>query len=365
MSSSFGNQIKITIFGQSHGDAIGVVVDGLPAGEDVNVEAVDRFLRRRAPGGKLATPRKEADSPRFLSGLVDGKTCGAPLCAVIENTDARSRDYSGVYALPRPSHADYPELMRNGPASDLRGGGHHSGRLTAPLCIAGAVCMQILARRGITVGGHIAAIGSTDDRLFDPVSVTLGEALSAGKKEIPVLDDRAGERMQAEIARARAEGDSVGGIVECCVLGLPPGVGGPIFEGIENRISAAVFGIPGVRGIAFGAGFEAAGMWGSEHNDPYVWENGHVRTRTNRHGGVLGGLSTGMPLIFTAAFKPTASISKPQQTVNLETGEAARLRIEGRHDPCIVPRALPCVEAAAALAVADLLAVHTDLLRRN
>ena len=357
MSSEYGERIKISIFGQSHGAAIGVVMDGLPAGEAVDLAALQDFLDRRRPGqGLHTTARREGDVPRFLSGLVDGRTCGAPLCAVIENTDTRSGDYANVMETPRPGHADYPAWVKWGGQNDVRGGGHFSGRLTAPLCIAGGILKQIYARRGIFIGAHIASVASVKDASFHPVRVTPEELEAAGRRRpLAVVDEAAGQRMLAAIYDAAAQGDSVGGTVECCVLGLPAGLGDPMFDGLENRIARAVFGIPAVKGIEFGAGFAAAGLRGSENNDPFRVENGRVVTETNRHGGILGGISTGMPLLFRCAFKPTPSIIKPQRSVNLRTMENADLTIRGRHDPCVVTRAVPCVEAAAAIALADVL----------
>ena len=352
MSSSIGNRVKVTIFGQSHGEAIGVLVDGLPAGERIDLAELQAFLDRRRPGGKFATPRKEADVPEFLSGLVDGVTCGAPLAAVIRNTNQRSGDYGKLLDLPRPGHADFTARVRYGDAVDLRGGGHFSGRLTAPLCIAGGIAKQILARRGVTVGAHIERIGAACDRRYDPVSVS---AADLETKAFPVLDPSAQGRMEAEILAAMKALDSVGGVVECAAVGLPAGLGDPMFDGVENRIAQAVFGIPAVKGLEFGAGFGVAGLRGSENNDPYCVENGEIHTRTNNHGGSLGGITSGMPLLFRAAFKPTPSIKAEQDTVNLATRTPEKLEIGGRHDPCVVVRAVPCVEAAAAITLLDML----------
>ncbi len=357
MSSNFGNAVKIQIFGQSHSEGLGVVIDGLPAGFAPDMDAVQRFMARRAPGqGAYTTKRRESDAPRILSGLVEGTTCGAPLCAVFENSDTRSQDYEQLRALPRPAHADYPAYVKTHGCNDIRGGGHFSARLTAPLVFAGALCVQLLARRGVTVGAHIAAVAQVLDTPYDPVELTAQTLAAAGRAAFPVLDEAAGARMRAAIAAAAKEGDSVGGVVECGITGLPAGLGEPIFDGLENRIAAAVFGIPAVKGIEFGAGFAAAAMRGSENNDPFYYDTaGAVKTRTNHHGGILGGLASGMPLVFRAAFKPTPSIVKPQRTVNLLTGQDSELVIRGRHDPCVVPRAVPCVEAAAAVAVYDLM----------
>lgn len=355
MASQFGNRVKVSIFGQSHSQAIGVVIDGLPAGEALDPAEIRRFMARRAPGGApYATARKEADEPHILSGLVDGFTCGAPLCAVIANKDARSKDYDKLRDLPRPSHADYTAFVKYGKFHDIRGGGHFSGRLTAPLCFAGAVAMQLLARRGVSVGAHIAAIGNVRDSAYDPVELTAAQLLAPGAKPFPVIDDGQGGQMRQLIEQARMEQDSVGGIVECGALGVPAGLGEPMFDGLENRLSAALFGIPAVRGVEFGTGFAAAALRGSQHNDAFVPQaGGSIRTATNHHGGILGGISSGMPILLRCAFKPTPSIAQPQRTVSLCRGEGAELVIEGRHDPCIVPRAVPCVEAATALVLLD------------
>lgn len=357
MSSSFGEQVKIMIFGQSHSEAIGVVIDGLPVGEEIDLERVQQFMERRAPGrNAYSTPRKEGDIPHVVSGLFEGKTCGAPICAVIENTNTRSKDYDKLKDLPRPAHADFTAWVKYKGANDHRGGGHFSGRLTAPLCFAGAVCMQILERKGIRIGGHILAIGGIKDTPFDPVHID-GKTLQAMTEKIfPVQEDAAGEAMQAAIAAARAKADSVGGIIECAVTGLPVGVGEPMFDGLESRLAAAVFAIPAVKGVEFGKGFGVAELLGSENNDAFFYDtDGTVQTKTNHHGGSLGGISSGMPLLLRAAFKPTPSIGQTQETISISKGENETLSIVGRHDPCIVPRAVPCVEAAVAVTLLDLI----------
>ena len=356
MSSDFGKNIKVTVFGQSHSDAIGVVVDGLPAGESIDMEKLQRFMSRRAPGGSdYVTKRLEADEPVILSGLLDGVTCGAPLCAVIENKDVRSKDYDKIRDIPRPSHADYPAYVKYEGFNDIRGGGHFSGRMTAPLCFAGAVCKQILERRGVFVGAHIAAIGMAEDELFGPVHVSEAELAAVGAKAFPVINNKAAELMIKEIEAAAGKLDSIGGVVECAVVGLPAGLGEPMFDGIENRLAAAIFGIPAVKGIEFGAGFAAAKMRGSENNDPYYYKDGKVRTLTNNHGGILGGITTGMPVILRAAFKPTPSIGIEQNSVKLSEKVNSTVKIEGRHDPCIVPRAVVAVEAVTAIVLLDIL----------
>lgn len=348
MSSSYGENIRLTVFGQSHSAAIGMTLEGVPAGEKLDIEELKGFLSRRAPGKQAySTKRKEADFPEFICGLVNDTTCGAPITAVIRNTDTRPNDYSKLKRVPRPGHADYTAEVKYGGFQDYSGGGHFSGRLTAPLCIAGGICRQLLAREGISIITRIKSIGNVEDA---------GElCASTAEKSFPVVDDRQGERMQELIAELREKGDSVGGTVECAVLGLPAGLGDPMFDGMENRIAHIVFGIPAVKGIEFGAGFEASKMTGSENNDPFYVENGAVKTRTNNAGGILGGITNGMPLNFRVALKPTPSISMRQKSVDLEEMREADLVVTGRHDPCIVPRAVPCVEAAAAIAIYDAL----------
>ncbi len=356
MASYLGEHIHVSVFGQSHSPAIGVVVDGLPAGERVDMEELGRFLKRRAPGqNATSTPRKEADLPQFLSGLVDDVTCGAPLAALIENTNTRSQDYAQLRDKPRPGHADFTAQVKYGGFQDVAGGGHFSGRLTAPLCIAGGICLQILKRRGIEVAAHIASIAGEADRPFDPMGESV-ETLDALKRApFPVMDEKAGERMRKVILQAKEEGDSVGGIVECLVTGVPAGLGEPMFGGMENRLAAALFGIPAVKGVEFGAGFGVATMRGSENNDPFTVKDGKVVTETNHAGGILGGITNGMPLVFRLAVKPTPSIAKQQQTVSLSKKQVEELVVTGRHDPCIVPRAVPVVEAVTALVLTDLL----------
>ncbi len=356
MSSNFGKNIHISIFGQSHSEGIGVVIDGLPAGERIDMDQLLAFMARRAPGGSpLATPRKESDTPHILSGFVEGKTCGAPLCAVIHNTNTRSQDYDGLMRVPRPGHSDYPAAVKHGSHNDIRGGGHFSARLMAPLCFAGGVAMQILERKGVSVGGHISQVAGIDDTPFDPVNTTPELLQALREKEFCVIDDRARQAMQSAILTAKEQGDSVGGIVECCVLGLPVGLGEPLFDGVENRLASAIFAIPAVKGVEFGAGFESARLRGSENNDPYYVQDGRVLTTTNNHGGILGGLTSGMPIIVRAAFKPTSSIAMEQQSVDLQTMQNSTLEVKGRHDPCVVTRAVPCMEAACAVTILDIM----------
>lgn len=355
MSFSYGEALRVTIFGQSHAETVGVVIDGLPAGEKPDMESIAAFMARRAPGGRLATARREADLPRIISGLADGHTCGAPLTAVIENTDTRSGDYAQLTEVPRPSHADFAAIMKYGGYHDIRGGGYFSARLTAPLCFAGAVAKDILSHRGVEIGAHLKSVGNVDDESFDAVNVSAEDFARVLSNELPVLNGDCAKDMMREIEAAREAGDSVGGVIECAATGLPAGLGSPIFGGVENRVSAMIFAIPAVRGIEFGAGFAASRMRGSEHNDAYYMNGTEVKTKTNRHGGVLGGLTSGMPLIFSTAFKPTPSIALEQDSVSLSRGENVKLSIKGRHDPCVALRAVPCVEAAAAIALLDML----------
>ena len=346
--------MRYTIFGESHGPAIGVTLTGVPAGLELDWAEISREMARRAPGKNAwSTARKEADQPEVLSGVFEGRTTGAPLCAVIANTDTRSQDYSRTKDLVRPGHADYPAFVRYGGHNDYRGGGHFSGRLTAPLVFAGAVAKQLLALRGVRVGAHISSIyGVSDDPLEDWDSLR-----ATADKDFPVLNDGKGEAMKAAIAEANEELDSVGGSIECAVFGLPAGLGSPDFgENAEGIFSQYLFAVPAVKAVAFGAGTAFSLMRGSEANDPlYVDDDGSVKAEQNCAGGVNGGITNGMPLFFEVTLRPTPSIARPQFTVNLANGENAVLELHGRHDPCIVPRAVPVIEAAAALAACELM----------
>lgn len=326
MSSTFGKNVKISVWGQSHSAAIGVTIDGIRAGERIDIDKLQQFMDRRAPGkDRFSTPRKEADKVQFLSGLVDSHTCGAPISAMIENTNTRSQDYDKLRDVPRPSHADYPAFVKYNASNDVAGGGHFSGRLTAPLCIAGGIAKQLLEKEGILVSAQIKSIGGETDL----------------DKAYQIID------------RAREAQDSVGGVIECTVSGLPVGVGEPMFDGMENRISQAVFAVPAIKGIEFGNGFECTKLFGSQNNDEYYMDGDKVRTKTNNHGGILGGLTSGEDLIFRVAVKPTPSIGKEQRSVSLSRKEDTKLEVTGRHDPCIVPRAVVTIEAAAAIAIYD------------
>lgn len=352
MSSIYGNKLKLSVFGQSHAPAIGMTLDGIPAGLPLNMEILQKFLARRAPGQNgLSTPRRESDIPEILCGIMNGFTCGAPISAVIRNTNTRSQDYANLRDCPRPGHADYTAQIKHHGFQDAAGGGHFSGRLTAPLCIAGGMCLQWLAEKGIHIGAHIVSIENVRDTPFDMVCPQLDSV----RRGFPVLSQEAGEAMQAAILNAKAVGDSVGGVIECAITGVPAGVGDPMFDGIENRIAQIVFGIPAVKGLEFGLGFGLSGLRGSVSNDPFTIQNGTIATATNHCGGILGGISDGMPILFRAAVKPTPSIAREQQSVSIRKLETQALTIEGRHDPCIVPRAVPVVEAAAAIAMMDML----------
>lgn len=353
MSNFLGDKYRLMIFGQSHAPMIGGVIEGVPAGVSPDMAFIRGFMARRAPGGALSTARKEADDPEIVAGLNEwGRTCGAPLAFLIRNGDHHSRDYSNLRDVPRPGHADYTASVKFGGEHDIRGGGQFSGRLTAPLCFAGALAMQLLNEKGIRVKARICSIAGIRDADMDMAKPDL-DAISDGR--LPTLDPDAARRMAEAIEAARMDGDSVGGVVECFITGVPAGLGDPMFDGVENRLARALFGIPAVRGVEFGLGFEAANLRGSAHNDAFRMDGNSVVTDTNRHGGILGGITSGMPIVVRAAFKPTPSIAKAQQSVSLSRHEDAPLTIHGRHDPCVVPRAVPVVEAAAACVVYDMM----------
>lgn len=352
MSFTTGEKIRISLFGQSHSEAMGVVVDGLPAGIKIDEEKLSRFMARRAPGNDpFSTTRKEGDKVKFVAGITDSFTNGAPLCAIIENTNTRSRDYENLRDIPRPGHADFAAWSKFGEYRDVSGGGQFSGRLTAPLCIAGGILKQLLEEKGIFIGAHISSVGNVEDDSFNPCYVTKEDFVD--DKPFPVLNDVQGEKMKEEILSAKKDADSIGGTIECAVVGVPAGVGDTFFGGWEGSISSAVFGIPAVKGVEFGRGFDSSKIRGSENNDAFMVKDGKIVTETNNHGGILGGISSGMPIIFKVAMKPTPSIGKEQKSVSLSKKESRALIIEGRHDPCIVKRAVPCIEAAAAIAVAN------------
>lgn len=350
MSSTYGNHLKLSIFGQSHGAAIGMTLDGIPAGLPVDMDALQAFLARRAPGqGAHATSRKEADCPEFLAGIVDGYTCGAPIAAIIRNQNTRSGDYEALKDAPRPGHADLTAQLKYSGFQDVAGGGHFSGRLTAPLCIAGGLCKQWLERKGVRIAARLLSVANIEDSSMDAVNPDL----DAIRTDFPVVDEAVGEQMRSAIADAKAEGDSLGGVIECFATGVPSGLGDPVFDGLESRIAQIIFGIPAVKGLEFGTGFASAHMRGSENNDPIILSDDKIITATNNAGGILGGISSGMPLQFRVAIKPTPSIAKKQKTVSFQQMNEQQLIIQGRHDPCIAPRAVPVVEAAVAIALYD------------
>lgn len=355
MGSTWGNALKISIFGESHGEGIGTVLDGFPAGLQVDMEALLAEMARRAPGqSKFTTSRKEPDIPEILSGICDGHTTGAPICGVIRNTNQRSGDYENLRIQPRPSHSDMTGAQRYHGCNDIRGGGHFSGRLTAPLVFAGALCRQWLRTQGVEIGTHIAQIGSICDATMEYTHLQSETLCQLQQMRTPVLDEQAGACMMEEVDKARMDGDSVGGILECGVTGLKPGLGSPMLQSVESRIASILYGVPAVKGVEFGDGFALASQRGSAVNDCYEKVDSVVRTRTNHNGGILGGISTGMPLIVRVAIKPTPSISCPQQTLNTVTGKVEELVIRGRHDPCIALRAPVVIEAAVAVALTDL-----------
>lgn len=362
MKNTFGNNITLTLFGESHGEAIGALIDGLSPGIEVDRDFISHQLTLRRPSGNTGTKRVEGDAFRIVSGVYEGKTTGTPLCILIENENTNSRDYSAARALARPGHADYTANCKYHGFEDFRGGGHFSGRLTAALVAAGGILIPALNKKGIYIGTHVAGCAGVSDRDFDNIPEDI-KAL--GEKVFAVLDEGAGESMRAKIEEAAAEGDSVGGVLECAVYGMPAGVGEPWFDTIEGTLSHALFSIPAVKGVEFGAGFSLAGMRGSDSNDPFRMENGKIVTATNNNGGVLGGISVGTPIIFRCAIKPTPSIYKEQDTVDFINKKDAKLQISGRHDPAIVHRARVVVDSVAALVLADALVTRfgTDYLR--
>ena len=364
MASGYGDNISVSIFGQSHSNGIGVCIDGLIPGQKIDIDELNAFLKRRAPGlNSYSTPRKEGDEFEILSGVVDNVTCGAPFCAIIKNKNQHSKDYSELKDKPRPAHADMTAEIKYKGFQDVAGGGHFSGRLTAPLCIAGGICKQYLKSKGIEIGAHIYSIGDVSDTPYDMVNVSsnknnqdiLGSYLYP-KDDFPVLDTNVKEKMITLIEEKKNEQDSIGGIIECAITGLPIGLGSPMFDGVEGKIASIVFGVPAVKAIEFGNGFECSKISGSVNNDEFYYDKeGNIKTKTNNSGGILGGISNGMPIVFRVAMKPTPSIAKQQNTISFSNKENAKLSIVGRHDPCIVPRAVPVIESAAAIAIYDML----------
>ena len=356
MSGIFGLNIKMSIYGESHGKAIGVVLDGLPPGLALDEEAISREMARRAPGqSALTTARKEKDAVEIQSGFFNGYTTGTPLCACIANSDQHSKDYSILKDKMRPGHGDYAGYVRYQGYNDYRGGGHFSARLTAPLVFAGAVAKQALAEYGITVGAHILRIHDITEPGFNPLGESEATLKAIDAKSFPVINDNIGEQMQNCILTAKGVLNSVGGVIELMAINLPPGLGAPYFDSVESRLSQILFSVPAVKGIEFGEGFGFAKLTGAEANDQMHYEEGKVRCFTNHNGGVTGGITNGMPLLFRVAMKPTPSISREQKTVSLSEHSDTTLTVVGRHDPCIVQRAVPVIEAVTAWTLWDLL----------
>lgn len=353
MADSFGKLFRVTIFGESHSKAIGAVIDGVPSGLELDLDEIEKEMRRRAPGqNNLSTPRKEADLPNIVSGFFEGKATGTPLCAIIENTNTRSKDYEPD--LLRPAHADYTGKMRYNGFNDYRGGGHFSGRLTAPLVFAGAIAKQYLAKEGIKICAHLSSIGDICDDMFDMCSIEENTINAINSHELPVINENVIEKMKDTILAAKADGDSVGGTIECAIIGAKAGLGSPFFESVESRMASIIFSVPAVKGIEFGAGFDISKMRGSMANDSFYTDGNKILTTTNNNGGINGGITNGMPIVFKAVIKPTPSISLEQNTVNIKEMTDCKMSVHGRHDPCIAHRAVCVIEAAAAIVMADL-----------
>lgn len=356
MGGTWGNNIKISIFGESHGNAIGINIDGLEPGMELDLSKIYGEMSRRSPGkNNISSKRKESDMPDILSGYFEGKTTGSPLCAIIKNEDKRSKDYSKIKDLARPGHADFTGFVKYNSFNDYRGGGHFSGRLTAPLVFCGAILRQHLEKNGIYIGAHIKKIHNIEDKSFDYTDINKDDLEKLKAMKLPLLDESKALDMEEVIEDARMSLDSVGGVVECAITGIDAGIGDPFFNSVESVLSHILFSVPAVKGVEFGAGFSVADMYGSECNDEFYMDKKEIKTRTNNNGGILGGISNGMPIIFKAAIKPTPSIAKVQNTVNFKTNKEEKMTVEGRHDPCIVQRALPVIEAVAAIAIYDML----------
>lgn len=356
MSGVWGNKIKLSIYGESHGEAIGVVIDGIESGISIDMENIEKDMERRAPGrNNLSTQRKERDRPEILSGIFNGLTTGAPISVMIRNFDKHSKDYSNIKDVMRPGHADYTGYVRYNGFNDYRGGGHFSGRITAPLVFAGAFAKEILKKKGIFIGSHIKQVGEVHDESFNSLDLNKELFNELLDKELPLIDSDKIDKVKDEILSHKMNLDSIGGVIECGVVGLKAGVGNPFFDSLESTISHLAFSVPAVKGIEFGAGFDFANMKGSDANDEYYVENGEVKTYSNNNGGIIGGISNGMPIIFRVAIKPTASISKEQRSFNIKTMENESLTVVGRHDPCIVQRAAVVIEAIAAISILELI----------
>ena len=356
MSSTFGKHIEVSVFGASHGTAIGAVVDGLPCGVHIDLDKLQAFLKRRAPGqNALTTQRKEADVPEFLAGIVDGMLSGSPLAFQIRNTSQHSNDYKNLRDIPRPSHADFTARARYGDKVDMRGGGHFSARLTAPVCVAGGIALQILEQKGIRIAAHLKQVGPVKDAPMDFVHPDMDALEAVNTEPVVMVNEHARAEATRVIEKLREEGDSTGGIVEVFATGLPVGLGNPNFDGIENRLARTIFGVPAVKGISFGSGFDGITRLGSQENDAFTMDGDQVTTTSNNSGGIQGGITNGMPLVMQVGIKPTPSIYKEQDSVSLSQKEATKLVIKGRHDPCVALRAVPVIEAVTALVLLDFL----------
>lgn len=356
MSGVWGKNIRYTIYGESHGNGLGVIIDGLPSGVELDLEAIHFEMERRRPGkSNTATSRNEGDDFHFMSGFFNNKTTGAPLCILIKNANTISADYAEVKNVMRPGHADFTGYVKYGGFNDYRGGGHFSGRLTAAIVFAGAVAKQLLKEKNIIITSHISSIGSVKDNNYDKLKINTDSLDQLRAMEIPTLITEKAEEMRSEILKYRDDKNSVGGSIECAVLNLPAGLGEPFFDSVESTLSHLLFSVPAVKGVEFGEGFGFAAMTGSEANDEYYYEDGKVKTYSNNNGGILGGITNGMPLVFKVAIKPTPSIAKQQRSINISTGENETLEVKGRHDPCIVPRAVPVVEAVTAMAMLEMI----------
>lgn len=356
MSGIWGKNIKLSIFGESHGKGIGIVINGLPAGLELDLELINKEMKRRLPGrDKISTKRKERDTFEIISGYFNKNTTGTPLCVIIPNEDKKSQDYDKIRELIRPGHADYTGNIKYKGFNDYRGGGHFSGRLTAPLVFAGAIAKQILLENNIVIGSHILSIGHVKDECFDLVNIDTSIINQINIKDFPAINDEKGKKMRELIEEVKLEQDSIGGTIEAVILNLKAGIGDPFFDSVESKLSQLLFSIPGVKGVEFGKGFEISKLKGSQANDQYYIQDGKIKTYTNNNGGILGGITNGMPVVYKVGMKPTPSIGLRQRTVNIETMKNEEIIIDGRHDPCIVPRAVPVIEAVSALAVLDLL----------
>ena len=356
MSATYGKNFKITIFGESHGPAIGITLDGLQPGFSLDMDKISIEMQRRAPGkNKVSTQRKEPDMPEILSGYFENKTTGAPLCAIIKNNDTRSKDYGDLQYSMRPGHSDYSAFVKYQASNDFRGGGHFSGRLTAPIVFAGAVAKQLLEQKNIYIGSHIKSIKDVSDQNFDPINIEKSLLDNLHIMEIPAIRTDISQEYEKKILEAKMQEESVGGVIECAAIGIMPGVGEPFFDSLESNIAHLMFSVPAVKAIEFGAGFDITQMFGSQSNDTMYYDGHIVKTKTNNNGGITGGITNGMPVIFRVAIKPTSSISKTQDTINIKDKTNTKLDVIGRHDPCIVQRAIPVIEAMAAIAIYDMI----------